>query len=185
MNWIPTVRILIAACVAIIGVAVSHNWKLAGTIGETTFVIFVFLSVFVSLIIAFNHRLLSLSLRDWKLELAKVESARKDVEKREQSVRRIATALAEIAMFLAAFQRRFGSEQTQDLEVQWLTHKVSLLLQGMAVSDEERRRVFQYLDAVKKMDAIRDSDKAVAEAEWVGLWKRIEDEIHKAKKPEP
>lgn len=168
---------------AAIGVFASFKLKTAGTIGEPSFVVFVSISAIVSLAVAFGDRLQSVSLRDLKIELAKVESTRKEVEHREQEVRRIATALAEVTVFLAAFHWRPGSHETQALEVQWLTQRVTTLLDGMGASEAERQRVFQYLDAVKKMDAVGKSDRAGAETQWAALWKMIEDEIHRTTKP--
>jgi hypothetical protein len=116
-------------------------------------------------------------LRGLKIEFAKVESARKEVE-------RVATALAELAIFLAAFQRRFGSDETQAIEVRWLAQKVGRLLDGIGAPVSERQRVFRYLDAVKRIDAIRETDKAAADAVWADTWRQIASETASPPKPE-
>jgi hypothetical protein len=177
------IRMTSAAALGAIGVLASYKLKTAGTIGEPSFVVFVGLSAVVALALAFGDRLQSVSLRDLKIELAKVESSRKEVEQREQQVRHMATTLAEITIFFTAFHRRLGSDETHALEIQWLTQKVTTLLDGMAAPEKERQRVFHYLDAVQKMDAIKETDRESGKAQWEDLWKKIEDELHQPTKP--
>lgn len=176
-HTVASVRIVFAIIVAATGVLGSSELLFLHKIGELSFAVFVCMSVLIGLAIAFGDRLESLSFRELKIELGKVEAARKDVEQREQQVRRTALALAEITMFLAAFQHRMGSEETHDLETQWFSRKVGELLDTIYASTPERENTFRFIEAVKHMDAVRERDPKASEAQWDAVWKLIRDDL--------
>ena len=177
MNRVQITKTITAAALPVIGILAFVQLKISGVIGETSLVILIGILFVVSLIIVFQDRVLSFSLRDLKVELAKVESTRKEVEQREQEVRRIATTLAEITTFFAAFGRRYGGEQ--DVEVQWLSKKINMMLDGIHLENDERERIFQYLEAMRKVDELSATDKKAAEAVWNATWEKLRDEARR------
>ena len=116
-----------------------------------------------------------MSLRELKIEMAKVEAARQDVEAREQQVRRTALALAEITVFLTTVHHRFVNEETHALESRWFNHKVSELLDMVAASSAERTHTFRLYESLKQIDALRDKDPEASSKLWDSTWKEIRD----------
>jgi hypothetical protein len=182
MNGVPTIRIIAATTFMLFGVLGSLKLKTSAVIGEPSFIFILCITVLASMFIAFYDRIGSLSLRDLKLEMAKVESARYDVEQRQKEVREIATSLAEITTFIAAFHRRIGSDESHALEVQWLSVKVRRLLESVGADDKERKRIFRYLDEVRQMDEVKADDRAAGKSRWDSIWSTIKDEIERDNK---
>lgn len=168
---------------SVVGISASFSLMAGSLVTEWPFVVLVSLSAVLGLVVAFSERLQSVSLKDLEIKLAEVESSREEVKHREQEVRRIATAVAEITVFIAVFHRRLVEDEQRELEIQWLTQRVNALLDGMRSSDTERGRVFQYLAAVKKIDPLYESDKTAFAAAWKSLWKKIEEDIRAMKIP--
>ncbi len=170
-------KIIAAIIFMLFGVFGSLKLKTSDVIGEPSFILILCITTLASLFIAFHDRIGSLSFRELKIEMAKVESARHDVEQRQMEVRLIATSLAEVTLFLAAFQHRIGSEESYADEVAWLKQKVTALLNNMKLPETEQRRIFHHLEAVQRLDSLKATDRAQAQAEWKELWKVIKSEI--------
>ncbi|QTN32872.1 hypothetical protein HZ994_11225 [Akkermansiaceae bacterium] len=168
----PKTRIAAAIILSLIGVAGSTGLIVSGLIGELSFVLLLVSSAFIGLVVAFIDRIQSFSLRELKVEMAKVEAARQEVED-------IAMTLAEISVFFAAFNHRFGSEESHRIEREWITTKVHNLLDSIQQDTATKEKVLRYLTDVQKMDAMRESDSEAGDAIWDAMWKTIEDESKK------
>jgi len=161
-----------ALALSVIGIAGSVQLLRAHLISEVSFVALVSGSVVLGLIVAFIDRVLKFSFKDLSVEFAKVEAARQEVEE-------IAMTLAEISVFFAAFNHRFGSEESHRIEREWITTKVHNLLDSIQKDTATKEKVLRYLTDVQKMDAMRDSDSEAGDAIWDAMWKTIEDESKK------
>jgi hypothetical protein len=178
-NIIPKARIILAMTFMIIGVLGSFKLIISGFIGGPSFIVLVCISALISFVIAFNDRIELLSFRELKIVLAKVESARKEVEEREQSIRRITLGLSEIIMFFAAFNHRAVDTKTYQLESQWLEAKVRKLLSDIAViPPQEQEEIFRFIRATKEADE-KDwkTNPEAYEAAWHNILKKISDEL--------
>jgi hypothetical protein len=120
-------------------------------------------------------------LKKLKVQMRKVEEARKEVEEREREVAGIALAMAELTNFIAAFQGRFGDERTNALEREWLQYRTRKLLVESGVSGDEMAHASRWVDAIKRMDSMKDTKEG--EGEWDRIWDRVEAEIKEANKP--
>ena len=114
------------------------------------------------------------------VSLAAVEAARQEVTAKQEEVTRIALAIGEITVFLAAFHRRMGSERNHDLEQKWLQQRVLRMLAESNISGAEREHVFRWLREIESMDAIKDKPESMAY--WNRIWDRIEEETEEANK---
>ena len=175
-----TGRIIIAVLFAVGGTFGAYKLISLHQISEPSFVIFVCVAIIGAFVIGFVDRIQSFSLRDLRVEMAKVEAARQDVEAREQEVRRIALTLAEVTMFLAAFHRRLGSEESHAIEQKWLESKIRKLLSEVAAVPAEEAKVFRFIRAVHEMDLQRSADPKQSEHTWDKIWEDISREIDKA-----
>ena len=170
-------QIIAAIIIGIGGIAGAYLLLSARKISEATFVILFSITVITALVVAFIDRVQSFSLRDLRVELAKVENARREVEEKERQVHGVAMTLAEITVFLAAFHRRLGSEESQELENEWLGKRVADLLAVSKASEEERSHVFRFIREVEEMDLLRKTDQKASEAKWNTIWERVRNEI--------
>lgn len=168
----PKARIAAAIILSVIGIVGSIGLIAFGLIGELSFVLLLISSVFIGLVVAFIDRIQSFSLRELKVEMAKVETARQEVED-------IAMTLAEISVFFAAFNHRFGSKESHRIEREWITTKVHNLLGSIKKDTATKEKVLGYLTEVQKMDALRESDSDEGDAMWHAMWKTIEDDSKK------
>lgn len=118
LSVMAIIRITCAIIFIASGVLGSLKLKMTGVISEPSFDLFILVSVAVSLFISFPNRFRSFEVQAGKLkiEFEKVEAARKEVEQREQSVRRTAMILAQIAVFIGAFGNRAKSEKMKKLK---------------------------------------------------------------------
>jgi len=173
-------KIVAAIAVGVVGVTGSSVLLCLHFVGELTFLTLMGLVAVCALIIAFIDRIVSFSLRDLKVELAKVESARKEVEQREKDVRRVAIAIAEITAFLAAFHRRMGSQESFQIETQWLQSRIESLLRDVSIAQEEKAKVLRYLRRVREMDSHKDRDPTAFSAHWDQIWTDIKTEAENA-----
>jgi hypothetical protein len=109
--------------------------------------------------------------------MAKIEEATKEIERREQSVRRTALGLAKIAMFIAAFNRRATNKINEELEVKWLSKRTNELLSEISATPEETSTVFKYVKALPELDELLKNNPKDAQKAWDAIWKDIADEI--------
>ena len=132
------------------------------------------------LIIFFGDSVDWFDLKNLKVQMRQVEAARQEVAAKQEEVTRIALAIGEITVFLAAFHRRMGSERNHNLEQKWLHQRVSRMLAESNISDAEREHVFRWLRETESMDAIKDKPESMAC--WNRIWDRIEQETEEANK---
>lgn len=127
-------------------------------------------------------------LKNLKVQMRKVEEARKEVEEREREVARIALAMAEITNFIAAFQGRWGSERTSRLQKEWLKIRTKRLLTESGVEGADLDHASRWVSAVERLDALRRDEPPIEDepeeedestSEWDRLFDQIEDEIKK------
>jgi hypothetical protein len=132
------------------------------------------------LIIFFGDSVDWFDLKNLKVQMRKVEEARKEVEEREREVARIALAMAELTNFIAAFQGRFGDDRSNALEREWLQYRTRKLLLESGVSGDEMNHASRWVDAINRMDSMKDTKEG--EGEWGRIWDRVEQEIKEANK---
>lgn len=132
------------------------------------------------LIIFFGDSVDWFDLKNLKVQMRKVEEARKEVEEREREVARIALAMAELTNFIAAFQGRFGDDRSNSLEREWLQYRTRKLLLESGVSGEEMAHASRWVDAINRMDSMKGTKEG--EGEWERIWDRVEEEIKEANK---
>ncbi len=175
-----TGRIIGGVIVASIGVFGSFKLKVCSQIGETAFVSLVVFFCVLGLFIAFIHRFESftLGITGLSAKLAQIESTRQEVERREQSIRRVGLSLAQIAMFIAAFGRRATGRRDQEVEIAWLSKKASDLLAEIDATKDEKAAVFRYVALLPELDALLKTDEAKAKQKWDAIWSEIAHEIH-------
>ena len=170
-------RTIVSLFIGMVGVAGATALLWLHRVSEPSFIILVCVSLISAFVVAFIDKISSFSLRDMTVELARVESARKEVEQKEKDVRQVAIAIAEITVFLAAFHRRMGSEETHLLEAQWLNHRAEMLLGDLSIGDAEKRRIMRYLLQVDEMDSLKKTDRDGSLAKWNHIWAGIRDEV--------
>src|ERR1035437_3942404 len=76
----PKGRTITAMILSASGVIGSYRLISAQLIGESSFCLLACSSVFIGLVVAFIDRIQSFSMRDLKVEMAKVEESKKEVE---------------------------------------------------------------------------------------------------------
>jgi hypothetical protein len=172
-----TSRITAAIVLPFVVIRWANQLLLSHAVGETSFVIFACVSLILAFAIAFIDRIQSFSLRDLSVQMGKVEAARQDVEAREQEVRRVAFTLAEIALFLAAFQHRILGEGQSEIQTAWLESKVHELLTTVSGTPDDQEHVFRLFAAAKDMDQTHGTiDAKEWDRRWDEIYKRIIDE---------
>lgn len=164
-----------------IGIAGSVQLLRSQLVSEASFLALVSVTVLLGLIVAFIDRVLRFSFKDLSVEFARVEQARIEVEATREEVERIASSIADITGFIAAFHRRLGSEQSHKLEAAWLEAKISTLLRDTNISSEVRDRAGRWLRAVRHMDAMKENGEK-SNDEWDRVWATVEEEIKEANK---
>lgn len=172
-----TGRIITALLVGAGGPVGAYKLLLLHQISEPSFIILVCVAIIGAIVIGFVDRIHSFSLRDLRVEMAKVEAARQDVEDREREVRRIALTLAEVTMFLAAFHRRLGSDESHAIEQRWLESRIKQLLSEITAAPAEEAKVFRFISAVHEMDLQRSADPEQSQHTWDRIWEDISREI--------
>lgn len=174
----PAIKYGIAAIFAIVGISGSVKLMVSES-SSSSIIILVSVSFFSLLLIFFGDQVDWFDLKNLKVKMRKIEAARKEVEEREKEVRRVALAISEITVFLAAFHRRLGSDETHELEVEWLKKKVRQLLTESSASVDEQSRAFRFLREIEEMDRIKETDQKASEVRWNAIWAMIKDEIQK------
>ena len=173
-------RTIVAIILTFIGIAGSVQLLRSHLIEEN---VFLALSAGTSVIcfsIAFIDRVQSFGSAAFKVELARVQESRKEVEAIEVRVRRIAHLVSEITLFFAAFQHRSLGDGDSETQRAWHETKVRELLKTTEATPEERSSVFRLFDAVKKMDEQRGSlDPAERERRWEEIRHQVTNEINR------
>lgn len=126
----------------------------------------------------FYDRASSLSLRELKIEMAKIEETRQEIEQREQSVRRIGLTVAQVAMFLAAFSRRATGSDDQKVEIAWLSKKAKVLLAEIRATPQETSAVFRHVESLPELDNLLRTDERKAKEKWKAMWDEVKKETH-------
>ena len=172
------VRIIAALIFAGLMLSGSFWLKVNAYIGETSFVTLSAFACFTCTIVTFSHRIESFAFKITGIDvkLAKIESIRKDVERREQSIRRVGLSLAQIVMFTAAFSRRATDIRENDLEAAWLSKKAKELLSEIDATKEESSAVFRYIKQLPELDALFKTDSKKAKEKWEAIWNDIANE---------
>ena len=143
-------------------------------VSEMTFVALFALGVMTSLVVGFGPRLKSVDLKELRIELDKVEAARREVEEREREIRKIALAISDITMFIAAFNGRMFEEENGKLVNRWLTQRAQALLADVGASDSAEGTSRYYVTAVEDLERLY---KPADTQDWVTAWAIIFDHV--------
>lgn len=145
------INVIFAIILTLSGVAGFLKLKVSGIISEPSFDLFMVLSVFVGLFIAYSDKVISFSFRDWKMEFAKVKNARQEIEQIEQSIRKMALILSQIAVFIGAFGRRTTNVSNNEVEIAWLSKKANFLLSEIDATSDEKTSFLSSLNRLKSL----------------------------------
>lgn len=175
----PAIKLISTITFVIIGISGSirlitvDSWQ-AGLLAVTL------VSLCALLIIFFGDSVYWFDLKNLKVQMRQFEAARQEVAAKQEEVTRIALAIGEITVFLAAFHRRMGSERNHDLEQKWLHQRVTRMFSGSNISESERDQVFRWLREIEAMESVKDKPESMAV--WSRIWDRVEEEIEEANK---
>jgi hypothetical protein len=170
-----------ATIVSVAGLTWSYHLLASGLVNQLSFISLVAIWMLVFLFISFSHRIKVLSFRQLSIELERIEEARKEIEARGERIRRIAHIISEITLFFAAFQHRSLGEGDSETQRAWHETKVRELLKTTEATPEERSTVFRLFDAVKQMDAQRDTlPPDERERRWEEIHRQVANEINRA-----
>ena len=151
------VRTIAAIILAFIGIVGSVQLLRSHLIAEGSFIALSVASSFFGFAVAFIDRVQSFGSAAFKIDFARLEEARKEIEAREARVRRIAHIVSEITLFSAAFQNRCLGEGDSQKQMAWHEAKVSELLRTTEATPEERSKVFSIFGAMKRMDGLPET----------------------------
>ena len=167
-------RTIAAIILTFIGIVGSIQLLRSQLITEVPFTTLSMAAAFFGCVIAFIDRVQSFGSAAFRVELAQVQEARKEVEARALEIRRVTFALAEITLFITAIQGRIRSEGEADVNTPWLESKVREILHSVSATPEEQSKTFRLFSAAKEMDRLHGQLDAT---EWEKGWNAIKEQI--------
>lgn len=164
---------LIALTGGIAGAALFTTLVLLGRISEVTYVGLLSLVVITALALHGFNRIKELDLRNLKMTLSRIESARTEVEVRHSQLQDVAVRLLEVVAFHAAWSNRRVPREVIDLQRRWLQERAEELLGAIDAGSQTRDRLLWYQEAFQQLDAVGDDDSLARQQILQTLYSRM------------
>ena len=125
-----------------------------GKLGEMAFVSLFCALCLVSLVIYGFPRLKQLDLRNLKLTLEKIESARKEIYAKEQDLKRLSLLLTESVLMNSLWlDRAGGGEEVNRLNSQWFSQQAKRVLTALRSTKTETEQLLRYVRLFERLEA--------------------------------
>jgi hypothetical protein len=138
--------------VAVLGLGLFTLLLLLGTVATTPYVLLVTVTGFVCLALHAFPRVREFDLRNLKMTLDQIESAKSAIYAKAEDLRRAAFILADLIVFNSEVGSRFGTQESFELQKQWNRMTCDKLLASFAASSQERENLFRYAEFFRRFD---------------------------------